>query len=278
MSERQSARGDAQNAACVMTTESNESPPSRAQSRELQAADVRRKRLRWTRGLTGRTRRLTHSEQASLGWRIIAGGSQPGQARGLLRAWLGWERLAKRLWPVSEIPPLPYGLLSLRIARYRGEPVVLPDGTTVAPGATVGELHCNNQAILQLVGQRGNPFAACRKDLATLSQWVQRDAVGREINALYACTILTKAASRLGFTVREKPRTFRLRLEKFFFKGLLLLYSHEGLARIEHGSTVNNYPADIWLSRSELIARYQGRSETLSKPGACAPTEKQAGN
>ncbi len=163
----------------------------------------------------------------------------------------------------------------MRVVRHRGEPVVLPDGTIVAPGALLAELHCDNRAMLQLVRERGNPFAACRQDLRSLSNWIQQDQLGRQIDAFYARTILTTAASRLGFTVREKPVTLRRRLERVFFKGLLLLYNQEGLMRIQHGSTPRAYPADIWLSRRELIRRYQdhdGLKGTLI--GHAAPGEK----
>ena len=216
---------------------------------------------RWTRKLAGPTRRLTQSEKTSLTWRIIAGGTKPGEAHGLLRAWPGWEHLARIIWPVYKIPNAPHGLFYLRIVYYRGEPVVLPDTTTVAAGAILGELHCNNRAIFELVSQRGNPFAACREDLKILSRWIMQDHLGRQIEAFYGHTILTTAACRLGFTVREKPVTLRQRLEKFFFKGLLLLYNREGLERIRHGSTANIYPADVWLSQREFLRLYHDHNE-----------------
>ena len=213
-------------------------------------------RSRWTRKLPGQTRRLSQAESVSLAWRIIAGGTRPGEAHGLLRAWVFWEQLARVLWPVYDVPGAPYGLLCLRITPYRGEALSLPDSTRIEPGTIIGELHCNNRAVLELVRQHGNPFAACRDELATLGNWIQHDARASEIQALYACTILTGAANRFGFTVREKPVTVRRRLEKFFFKGLLLLYSQEGLARLQHGSTATKFPADAWLSRGELLRLY----------------------
>jgi hypothetical protein len=222
--------------------------------------------IRWTRRLPGTTRWLTRPENASLTWQIIAGGTRPGEAHGLLRAWRGWERLARAIWPVCQIPNSPYGLLFLRITPYRGEPVVLPDSTTITAGAILGELHCNNRAIFELVSQRANPFAACRADLKNLSNWIVQDQLGRQIEALYGRTILTTAACRLGFTIREKPVTLRQRLEKFFFKGLLLLYNQEGLARIQHGNTADTYPADVWLSRRELLRLYHDRNESERRP------------
>jgi hypothetical protein len=228
------------------------------------------RRFRWRRELSGSARRLTSSEQASLAWRNIARGSKPGEARGLLRAWPGWEHLAKRLWPVSEIPGARYRLLCLRIGRYEGETVVLPDGTTVDCGAVVAQLHCNNDAILQLVRERGNPFAACREELANLTRWIECDDPGRHIVAVCGRTILTTAASRLGFTIANKPVTLRRRLERFFFKGLLLLYNQQGFSRIFQGSTASIYPSDVWLSRAELIKRY-------SKPACAEPSPESFG-
>lgn len=229
-------------------------------------------RSRWTRRLSRGTRRLTQSEKASLAWRIIAGGTRPGEAHSLLRAWPGWELIARLLWPVSKIPDAPNNLLCIRITAYRGAAVVLPDATRLAPGAILAELHCNNREMLELVRHRCNPFAACREDLKALANWVAQDAIGGRIEAVYACTILAKAADRLGFTVVSKPATLRLKLEKFFFKGLLLLYSQEGMRRIQHGSTADTYPADVWLSRRELIRRYHDRR----KPRDGAPAREEA--
>jgi hypothetical protein len=237
---------------------------SSTQSVPTGARSYRPAQLGWTRRFSGRTRPLTPAETASLAWRIIAGGSKPGEARGLLRAWPGWERLAKSMWPVIEIPDARYGILCLRATRYQGEQLLLPDDTKIGTGSLLGELHCNNAAILQLVRQRGNPFAACRQDLHSLSNWLEQDPLGRQIEAFHASTILTTAASRLGFTVREKPITLRRRLERFYFKGLLLLYNQEGLARILHGNTSRSYPGDIWISRRELICRYGRKREPRS--------------
>jgi hypothetical protein len=121
--------------------------------------------------------------------------------------------------------------------------------------------------MLEIVLQRRNPFAACREDLKSLCDWILQDGRGRQIEALYGSTILTRAAYRLGFTVRERPVTLRGRLEKFFFKGLLLLYHQEGLARFRHGSTADTYPAEVWLSRRELLRLYSppGRMGTANR-------------
>src|SRR5262245_35695046 len=123
---------------------------------------------------------------------------------------------------------------------------MLPDNTEIRPGALLGELHCNNGAILKLVNRGGNPFASGREDIKSLSNWIVQDAMGRQIKALYGRTILGKAAYRLGFVVREQPIRLALRMERFFFKGLLVLYNQEGLVRILRGRTADHYPANAW--------------------------------
>jgi len=235
--------------------------PSRETEKQHTSAAMtpRHPRSRRTRGLQGTTRRLMQSGNVGLMWRLIAGTTKPGEARGLLKGWLYWERVARFLWPVSAIPGAAYGLLSFRVTLYRGEPMALSGTATIARGALLGELHCNNRAILELVVKGGNPFAACRADLKSLSDWVLRDPLGRRIEAFYGSTILTVAARRLGFSILEKPVTWALWLEKIFFKGLLILYNEEGLARIDHGTVARNYPADVWLSRCELLRVYHER-------------------
>ena len=244
-----------------------------------QAPSFLKRRL--VRRLVSTTRARTLSENASLTWRIIAGATRPGEAHSLLRAWPGWEQLARFLWPVCEIPAAPYGLICFRITTYRGQPVALPDTAVIAPGATLGELHCNNSAVLKLVEGGGNPFAACREDLKSLSNWIVQDRRGREIAALYGSTILATAARRLGFTVRPTRVTLYRRLQKVFFEGLLLLYNRDGLARLQRGSTVNSYPAEVWLSRGELLQLYNPHESAhrlcpLPRKSDCASRERQS--
>jgi hypothetical protein len=62
---------------------------------------------------------------------------------------------------------------------------------------------------------------------------------------------------------------------KFFFKGLLTLYNQKGFARIQHGSTANTNPADVWLSRRELIRLYHDRDEPAAKIGRRQSTAAQ---
>ena len=211
--------------------------------------------INWNRRNT-RTASRPKWSAGDLAWKIIAADSVPGHARGLLKAWTGWERLSETLWPTLDVSQAPHGLVRIRVESYRQALVTLPGGVTVVRGDPVGELHCNNRALLRLIRSGRNPFAACRDDLRGLAAWAQTDPIGRQVVALHACTILAKGASRFGFITMDTPITIRRRMERIFFTGLLLLYSSEGLARLRHGTTARAYPRDIWITRHDLLRLY----------------------
>jgi len=194
-------------------------------------------------------------------FRIIAHGTQPGQPRGPFLAWPGWEYIAHRLWPTMGIPNAPYGLLRMRLKPYRGKPLVLPDGAGIKKSALVGELHCNNPALLHLVlRHRVNPYRACREDLHCLAAtWVAKDPSGMRVQAFFGRTMLAVGAARMGFAVRDLKKSWWLALERFFMIGLLLLYTNGGLDRLTRGTTVASYPKEVWISRHQLIKLYGDR-------------------
>ncbi len=195
-------------------------------------------------------------------WRVMAHGSTPGNPHGLLLAWPRWEHFAHSMWPARQIPGTPHDILRVRFLLYRGEALTLPDRTEIRPGMLVGELHCNNQAILDLVGrERGNPYRAAREDLRCLARWIARPGFDLNVQAFFGVTLIARAAARLGFSVRTRPPTLRRRLERMFMTGLLVLYTPGGLSRIETGSTARSYPQEVWLSRRELLRRYGHRRD-----------------
>lgn len=222
-------------------------------------------RSKHTRTLNGGLRSL--SPAAALMWRIISLGTKPGCARGPLRAWAGWENTCRFLWPTMEIPGARYRLLSVRLRPYRGKPLILPDRVKIVPPSLIGELHCNNQRILDLVRSgRGIPFAACREDLHKLAAWMVQNDTGRQVQALYGVTLLVKGAYRLGFYSRQHPLTIRSRLERVFMTGLLLLYTTDGIEHLMKGTTSRSYPQEVWISRNSLIRLYG------TSPAPTAPT------
>jgi hypothetical protein len=206
-----------------------------------------------------RSRRLGGvSRAAAMMWKVAAHGSHPGDPHGLLAIMRQWEHFACNHWPQRAIPGGPYGLLKFRFERYHGDPVTLPDGTEIRPGMLIGELHCNNLAILRLVQRHQNPYAAARKDLERLAAWMEKADPAAAIQAFHGVTMLAPAARRLGFFVRELPHGVKARFERFFMTGLLLIYTTDGMTRLGKGNTVRMYPREVWLTRRQLRSKYAG--------------------
>ena len=244
----------------------------------LAAGWLRRGRRKYRAAARGRgsgplsERRAERRRTVGLLWKVMAHGTEPGNPRGLLLAWPRWEHFAHSMWPTAAIPGAPYDLLRVRLVPYEGESLALPDATEIRPGTIVGELHCNNQAILQLVS-RGevNPYRAAREDLRCLARWIAQPGFDINVRAFRGITLLANAAARLGFSVRPRPVTLRRRLDRMFMTGLLMLYTVDGLTRIDKGSTVRSYPQEVWMSRRELLRRY-GTRGAIERGGAPAST------
>jgi hypothetical protein len=190
-------------------------------------------------------------------WRF-ASGTGSGRPRGFLRFWRLYERLSLRVLRPRPIPGAPTGIFLVRFTRSHTRPIELPDGTRVARGDLVAELHLRNAVVPQLASRDG-AFALLRGmagDLGALAAWSRDPAFPAQVRALYGVTLLGRAATRLGFTTRERPRTIMAWFDRLFMTGLLALYSPDGLARLRRGTTYGSYPLEVWMSRDELAGRY----------------------
>jgi hypothetical protein len=194
-------------------------------------------------------------------WSALSRGCRHGQARGLMTAWLRWERISRQLWPLQPIAAAPHGLLRIAPKRYRGPRLRLPDGDTLERGDWIAELHCENVAIVACVNRRLiNRYRACREDLAALARWLRDSPDGARIKGVCGVTLLWPAAHRLGFVVAERSGRLRNHLDRIYMGGLLLIYSSDGPTRAQLGRTLDRYPRMVWLSRSDLIRLYAPRA------------------
>lgn len=210
--------------------------------RDLRLADQQRRMRRRRPGFFWRLARDSHS----------------GQARGLLRFWIFWEHFMARLWHLQAVPGTAYGLLAVQVTRYHGRPIDLPDGVHVAAGDHIVILHFQNGALMRQAEQ--GPWELLRRigtDMQGLATWLQSDELPADTRAVYGLTLLSRAAPRLGFTLRPRPRTLMAWFDRTFMQGLLVLYNAAGLERLTRGTTYRQYPQEAWISRQELLRRYR---------------------
>ncbi len=209
------------------------------------------------------TLKRAEGRRAGWGWRL-ARGTGRGAARGFLRFWPLWERFTLWLWHVQPVPGSPHGLFQVSIHRYKGRPITLPDGTSVAAGDPIMELHFANRVLSgRKEGWRpATLLMALSDELAVIADGYRKGVYPSKVRALYGVTILARGAPRLGFTLRPRPLNLHGRLERFFLKGLLALYSADGLARLARGSASGDLnPQEVWMSVETLLKRYAAFGE-----------------
>lgn len=199
----------------------------------------------------------------TLGWKL-AFQTRAGKARGFLLFWPLWERFTRVFWRLQPIPHAPSRLLEIRFIRYSGEALALPDGTPIGRGDPIIELHFRNRAFLEIEEQAPawRYVQLIAQNLKALAHWMQSPDFPGDPLAITGTTLLYRGAPRLGFTLRQRPRGLRARLERFFMMGLLVLYHRQGGARLLRGTTYGTYSQEVWMSREELLRRY-GRSRSL---------------
>ena len=201
-----------------------------------------------------------------------------GRAVGPLSFWLLWQWVTRRYYRLR--PVRPGGLLMYTVRRYRGQPFRLADGSMVLPGEHVAELHVDNGSLVaRLLGEarsrRAAPWSLLGDVANDLSALTGR--LDPAVKALHGVTLLAGAAPRLGFEKRDLHRTAWNDLVRFFMLGLLAIYSPEGRRRLAR-TREDLYPAEVWMARSTLMARYGGAGRGSGGQGSLSPTGRRPGS
>jgi len=180
-----------------------------------------------------------------------------GRALGVLSVWVLWDRLLEWSWRPRAVRPA--GVLRYRLAHHWGRRLVLNDGTVVARGDAVIELHFDNRGLMRSSESPDwNPWSTMDRideDLVELARLMSAGRLG-PIRALHGVTMFATPGRRLGFEVRPVRHTWNWSLQRYFMIGLLPIYHRDGWQEFDRMRR-DRWPAELWMSVPHLIGRRQ---------------------
>ncbi len=145
----------------------------------------------------------------------------------------------------------PRGLFRISRRPYAGPLLTLPDGSQFVEGAPAAELHIYSKRLVALAelsaltGLRG-----VQNSLHDVAQALEERPEFRDVQLIYALTIFAGVLGPMGFRSQALPDARQARVMAVFFNLLRVLYG------AKNTDSQQLLPAVIWMSRSELLARY----------------------
>lgn len=143
-----------------------------------------------------------------------------------------------------------------------GRRLVLRDGTVVSRGDALLELHFDNRRLLRTAGAPNwNPWETIEEiaaDLESLADLVRSGAppFSLRVGALHGFTLFASPGRRLGFELHPVPHTWGWSLRRFYLISMLPIYHRDGWREFDRMRR-DRWPAELWMSVNELLARWQ---------------------
>ncbi|GAE05214.1 polysaccharide deacetylase [Paenibacillus sp. JCM 10914] len=176
--------------------------------------------------------------------------------------WMIWERCFAWSSRFRGSHISRFGICTVMIKKYKGDPILCVDSTLIEQGDSIGELHLDNRMILEYIRSEGVDRAALkiarlgRQAMKQISQAYEHQPEFRNVNALVGITLLHRGLTHgLGFeTQAMKPNLFR-KVTTFYLRWLLAVMHPDGKLRIERGSEAL-VPMVLIHTRTSLLARF----------------------
>jgi len=174
------------------------------------------------------------------------------------RTWMLWEKAMAFVLELTSEYKIEAGMCKLLVKKYRGPGFVCEDGTRIAKGDRIGELHLNNRMVLGLTREHGAERAAlrtarlARASLKEIGNELERVPELADVKALVGVTLLHRGLTHgLGFESRRLPSKLFERATAAYLKLLLQFLHPEGLDRSERSKTKLT-PAMLVCTRDNL--------------------------
>lgn len=168
-----------------------------------------------------------------------AASAAPAAGRARQAVWMAWERVigAGLEWGCEET--FAFGICKLMVKRHRGKPIVCRDGTRIAKGDWIGELHLDNAKVLELMRETSPNRAAlltarqAREDLRCIQAAMESHPGLACVRAITGITLLHRGLVHgLGFEQHRLPSRLQECLCAAYLRMLLKFLHPEGSRRV----------------------------------------------
>ncbi|NLI60515.1 MAG: hypothetical protein GX375_03690 [Clostridiales bacterium] len=175
-----------------------------------------------------------------------------------------WEKLFSRIENIKVVENSPYGLLRMSVHPFKGQSIVLKDGTKIDSGDYIIELHISNLRLAK--GEVGGIKVASdiqllplfRQELNNLAELASQGKLDPRAKALWGVTMLGPGLRRLGFQLEAMKEGLGSRLIVMWMNFLKWVFSPSS-SKAPSRNKPKRKGYQYWMSIEELINKYQKR-------------------
>lgn len=188
----------------------------------------------------------------------------------LIACWLTWERAFQKLFHVRAIDNN-NKVLSLRVRKYNGRPIILDDGEALQKGDKIAELHFNNDWLFTTSTKVRTPVQLAvklihnvDKGMPIIAYLIQHNPIYKNVKGLYGVSIINRGTKKFGFTVLDLPKGMFFFFSRVYLRLLLYILHPDGKKRLRTKRELL-IPKTIAISTKELVKRYGDETYTAEK-------------
>lgn len=174
-----------------------------------------------------------------------------------------FERLVVKLNHWNHIPGSSENMLYVVPQVYRGEKILLRDGTAICNGDTVAEIHVDNLRVGSIKDDLKTIFKVWDNELKQLAKIADKNGEFARIKAYYGRTVLYPIIRRRGFTIFEMKKGIKTAFIGIWDNILRIVFK-SGNTR---DKSVLKIPRECWISRAAILKRYASGKEKADEKG-----------
>jgi hypothetical protein len=157
--------------------------------------------------------------------------------------------------------PCKNNILRVRLTRYKGENIVLSDGTKINRNDLLVKIHLHNVKLLRDLKdikselRRGKRiYHLVQRSLPDLEIFIRNHSHANDIKGVVGVTMLNKGCSRLGFEVVNISHPIYKWFKWFAFLPIVLLSNQTA---INPSTLMEHKPCYLFMSKSTLSKLYR---------------------